>query len=491
ALQHLVRLVDDCGATLILSDERVLGQHRSAFYDAGGCDSIAWRDIGGLDVLEAPGYRAAPQDLAFLQYTSGSTSVPKGVMVRHANIAANMEMIRAAFGHDEHSTMVGWLPLFHDQGLLGNLLQPLWVGASSVHMTPTTFAKRPWLWLQAISDHRAHTSGGPNFAYERVLAHLTPERLENVDLRCWRVAFNGAEPVRADTMERFARVLKPHGFDPRAHYPCYGLAEGTLFVSGGQPGALPRVRHSQAGGRHRTLVGSGHPWGDLELAVVSVRTGRRLAPMEEGEIWLRGSSIAQGYYRNERATRGAFGARLAGQVGCGFLRTGDLGFVDERGELFVSGRLKDMVIVDGRNLYPQDIELTVARCHARFVGVGAVFGVDEGAQVRLVAVQEWRPASDVTFEALTRCVRRAVRTEHGVTLAEFLLVRRGQIPRTTSGKVQRNEARGRFLRKEYSGPGTFNDVDAVSLRRPSLATSGAQRPTPAPTRERLAHRRTR
>ena len=391
-----------------------------------------------------------PESVAFLQYTSGSTAVPKGVMVTHANLLHNERMIGAAFGMDEESVVVGWLPLYHDMGLIGNVLQPLHAGGRCVLMSPVAFLQRPMRWLEAISRHRGTVSGGPNFAYELCLRKASPEALARLDLSSWRVAFDGAEPVRASTLERFAAAFAPCGFRPEAFYPCYGLAEATLFVTGGRPGQAPRV--AAAGDSSRPLVSCGRSWMGQRVVVADPETGVERPPGAEGEVWVSGPSVARGYWRNPEATVRDFNAFLLPADGAGgeaegpFLRTGDLGFL-AAGELYVTGRLKDLIILRGRNHYPQDVELTAEGAHPDLhAGGGAAFAVETGGEERLVVVHEVARRRRDGVEEIAEAVRRAVAAEHEVQVHEVVLIRQGGLPKTSSGKVQRRLCRDLYLR---------------------------------------------
>ncbi|HVR99989.1 MAG TPA: fatty acyl-AMP ligase, partial [Thermoanaerobaculia bacterium] len=296
-----------------------------------------WRDPG----LE-------PGAVAFLQYTSGSTSSPKGVRVTHGNLLHNQALIQRAFRQTEESVVVGWLPLYHDMGLIGNVLQPLYSGARCVLMSPWAFLQSPARWLRAISRYRATTSGGPDFAYDLCVRKVRPEQRAGLDLSSWTVAFNGAEPVRAETLERFAAAFAPCGFRREALYPCYGLAEATLFVTGGAPGEPPATGPFEG----RTLVASGRPDdASLEVAIVEPESLARRGEDEVGEIWLRGASVTGGYWSRPELTEASFQAATAEGDGP-YLRTGDLGFL-RGGDLYVAGRLKDLIIIRGRNHYPQ------------------------------------------------------------------------------------------------------------------------------------------
>ncbi|MEO6192910.1 MAG: AMP-binding protein, partial [Thermoanaerobaculia bacterium] len=373
------------------------------------------------------------------QYTSGSTAAPKGVMVSHGNLLHNERMIGAAFGMDEESVVVGWLPLYHDMGLIGNVLQPLHAGGRCVLMSPVSFLQRPMRWLEAISRYRGTVGGGPNFAYELCARKASPEALAGLDLSSWQVAYNGAEPVRASTLERFAEVFAPSGFRKEAFYPCYGLAEATLFVTGGVSGVAPRVDDRR--------VSCGYAWMGQRLVVADPETGTERGAGEEGEVWISGPSVARGYWENPEGTARDFNAFLATGEGP-FLRTGDLGYL-AGGELYVTGRLKDLIILRGRNHYPQDIELTAERAHVDLQpGGGAAFSVEVGGEERLVIVHEVVRHRKDGIEAIAEAVRGAVAAEHEVQAREVVLIRQGGLPKTSSGKVQRALCRELYLKGE-------------------------------------------
>jgi acyl-CoA synthetase (AMP-forming)/AMP-acid ligase II len=433
-----------------------------------------------LDEAEAwtdPGVSGST--MAFLQYTSGSTAAPKGVMVTHGNLLHNEETIRQAFGQTAASVIVGWLPLYHDMGLIGNVMQPLYLGARCVLMSPIAFLQSPKRWLAAISRHRATTSGGPNFAYDLCVRKISPADRADLDLSSWDTAFNGAEPVRAETMARFAEAFGGCGFQANAFFPCYGLAEATLFVTGGMgPGEVrgaPRVAAFDralleagearplpaADPASRTLVSCGRAWPGQELVIVDPATLTPCAGGAIGEVWLRGPSVAQGYWQRPVETAETFDGRLAQDPGepragaetnpAPFLRTGDLGFLDG-GELFIAGRLKDLIIIRGRNLYPQDIELTVERSHpALRPGCGAAFSIELGQEERLVVVHEHErtpndsPLDPESVEAIAEAVRRAVAEQHEAQVQQLVLLRAGTIPKTSSGKIQRRACRAALL----------------------------------------------
>jgi len=343
-----------------------------------------------------------PDTLAFLQYTSGSTGTPKGVMVSHGNLMNNSEIIYQSFGHSSSSQGVIWLPPYHDMGLIGGIIQPLYGGFPVVLMSPIDFLKKPIRWLKAISNYKATTSGGPNFAYEACLRSVKPEQLAELDLSSWEIAFTGAEPVRFNTLERFASTFEACGFRQEAFYPCYGMAEATLFVSGGLKLAKPNVVYAKKSELEqnrlvitstsdkdaRTIVSCGHSWLEHKIVIATSESLNSCNSGVVGEILVSGSSVAKGYWNDPNKTKQTFSAYLADTGEGPFLRTGDLGFLQD-GELFVTGRVKELIIIRGQNHYPQDIELTVQQSHpALRSDCGAAFTVDVNDEERLIVVQE-------------------------------------------------------------------------------------------------------
>jgi amino acid adenylation domain-containing protein len=445
SLPRLLAIVNDAAPQLVLTTEPIraaagaLGEGEAAF------EGVRWVSTdaiprGAEDAWTAPS--ATRETLALLQYTSGSTAAPKGVMLTHGNLLHNLAAIERAFGHTRDSRGVIWLPPYHDMGLIGGLLQPLYAGFPVTLLSPIDFLQRPLRWLRAISRHRATTSGGPNFAYDLCVRKISKEERAKLDLSSWQVAFTGAEPVRVETLERFVEAFAPCGFRREALYPCYGLAEATLLVSGGNKAALPVVRTSDGA---RALVGCGHAMGGQEIVIANPTERRRCAPGEIGEIWVRGPNVARGYWGRLEETQSTFGARLADSDTGPFLRTGDLGFF-ERDELFVAARLKDLIIIRGRNHYPQDIELTVERCHpALRPGCTAAFTIDVDGQEELVVVQEVRPDAGEGLATVAAVIRRAVAEEHELRAHRVALIAPGMLPKTSSGKVQRRACREQLL----------------------------------------------
>jgi acyl-CoA synthetase (AMP-forming)/AMP-acid ligase II len=400
--------------------------------------------------------------IAFLQYTSGSTGSPKGVILNHENLLSNQRIIASAFGHTESSVVVGWLPLFHDMGLIGNMLQPLYLGTRCIFMSPVDFLQQPYRWLKAVSEFKATTSGGPNFGYDLCTRKITQEQKKNLDLSTWDVAFVGAEPVRTETVRKFALTFAPYGFREEAFYPCYGLAETTLFVTGGLKTKIPVIscidgvaleenRIIPADGKQkgdREIVSCGQPWLDTKVLVVDPH---KLIPCPDqyvGEIWVSGSSVAQGYWQCPDETQKTFHAHLIDDANAGsFLRTGDLGFW-QNGELFITGRLKDTIIIRGRNYYPQDIELIAADSHpALKKGFGASFSIEEKGEERLVLVHEVERSflRKINTKEVIESVRRNIVEQQALQVYVVALVEPGSIPITSSGKLRRQACRNEFL----------------------------------------------
>ncbi|MEW5929291.1 MAG: AMP-binding protein, partial [Gemmatimonadota bacterium] len=492
---RLQGIVADCAPTLALTTRELLGEaERLCAHtpELGGLRWLATEDVAADEAERWTDLGAAGDTLAFLQYTSGSTAAPKGVMVSHGNLLHNLALIERLAGYTPQTRSVIWLPPYHDMGLIGGILQPLFTGYWAALFSPVAFIQRPARWLEAVSRYGATSSGGPNFAYELCVHAVRPEERAALDLSRWEIAFNGAEPVRAETLRAFAESFAPSGFRARAFYPCYGLAEATLMVTGSRPAELPVVRavdpdalgegsvvaDTDPEGRYR-LVGSGRSADSQRVLIVDPATLRECAPDRVGEVWVRGPSVAHGYWGRAEETAETFGAFVAGTGEGPFLRTGDLGFL-EGGELFVTGRLKDLIVIRGRNHYPQDIEQTAARSHAGLrAGSSAAFSVDQGGEERLVVVQEVsrQAAAGMDVEEVADAIRRAVASEHGVQVHAVAVVKPGGVPKTTSGKVQRRACRAKF----YAG-----DLPLVGVSVRQGAGGGGARPAaPLLTREAL------
>ncbi len=455
-------IVADCTPRLALAPRALIAGERGDLVGRFDAD-LAWLAVDDAIPDAAPlDLPVAGDALAFLQYTSGSTSAPKGVMVSHANLLANLAMIAQAFGNTRHSTYVSWLPLYHDMGLILNVLQSLYVGSLCVLLAPVAFVQRPLLWLRAISDYRAEVAGGPNFGFDLCVDRYRPDQMDGVDLSCWQVALNGAEAVRADTIRRFSATFAAHGFVASAIYPAYGMAEATVLISAGRRGAGPILRTVSRDGlrKHRaaaphdagdahTVVGCGRALAGERIAIVDPASLKRLGTGEIGEVWVAGPNVARGYWCNPAASEAAFGVQIDGEVDWQWLRTGDLGFLDAAGELFITGRIKEVVIIRGVNHYPQDIEHTVQTCDpALSRHGGAAFTIlDERAAEKLVVVQEVERSARnrISADALIGRIREAIVAEHDIVPHEIVLLRPGALPKTTSGKIQRALARQQWL----------------------------------------------
>lgn len=399
-------------------------------------------------------------NIAFLQYTSGSTSAPKGVMVSHKNLLHNENYIKKIFNQSENSIIVGWLPLYHDMGLIGNLLQPLYLGAECILMSPFSFLQRPALWLETITKYNGTTSGGPNFAFDLCANKISPEEKNNLDLSSWEVAFNGAEPINARTLETFADEFSPVGFKKEIFVPCYGLAESTLLVTGYSYRKEPRIlnvdekkfRNDEAIETNERGKLSLVSCGKIKEQIVKIVNPATLEICSEGkvgEIWVSGESVAKGYWNKPDETDKTFNAKLADDDSRRFLRTGDLGFIHQD-ELFVSGRLKDLIIIRGQNHYPQDIEKAVENSHPDLRrNSGAAFSINFDGEEKLVVVQEVnRHLKDEKNKILEK-IRLRINEEEIPPFA-IVLIKTGEIPKTSSGKIRRAEAREIYLRKEFT-----------------------------------------
>ncbi|MEH2186433.1 MAG: amino acid adenylation domain-containing protein [Nostoc sp.] len=457
----------DAQAAIALTTTEILPIVRSLMSQKTDLESLQWLTTDNL----AEGIEDAWQEpsidrdtLAFLQYTSGSTGTPKGVMISHGNLLHNADTTYQFMEHSPESKFVTWLPMYHDMGLIGGILQPLYGGFPCIIMPPTSFLQRPYRWLQAISHYKGTTSGGPNFAYELCTQKITPEQKETLDLSSWSVAFNGAEPIRYDTLERFAAAFADCGFRKEAFYPCYGMAETTLMVSGVQKATSPIIKTVQKSALESNrvvassvkdedvyhFVSCGRVIPELEVAIANPETLSSCKPGEIGEIWVSGPSVGQGYWNRLQETAETFHAYLSDTSVGPFLRTGDLGFL-QNSELFITGRAKDLIIIRGRNLYPQDIELTAERSHSSLhSGASAAFTAEVNNEERLVIVQELKFRAKPNLEEVISAIRQAVTEEHEVQVYAVVLIKPGSIPKTSSGKIQRRATRTQFQNGELS-----------------------------------------
>ncbi|MBD2195442.1 MULTISPECIES: AMP-binding protein [Calothrix] len=497
SLKRIKSIVADSGARIGLTSELLLNNLQVLGVDTldiSDIKALQWLVVDNLEVnnvydVQEPIPLVKTESIAFLQYTSGSTGDPKAVMVSHSNLIHNEKMIQKAFGHSKETLFVGWLPLYHDMGLVGNVLQPLFLGITSILMSPVDFLQQPYCWLKAISDYKATTSGGPNFAYELCVRKVTPEQRLSLDLSSWELAFNGAEPIRAETLKAFTEAFAPCGFRRTAFYPCYGMAETTLLVSGGEKEDVPVVysldrdalRRGEAlitqdhQGEQTTqlVVGCGHSWDEETIRIVNPETFVTCLDNQVGEIWVAGPNVAQGYWHRTEQTEKIFNAYIADTQEGPFLRTGDLGFLHD-GELFVTGRIKDVIIIRGRNHYPQDIELTVEKSHpALKLGSSAAFSVEIKGEERLVIAQEVERnyLRKLDINEVATAIRRAVSQEHDLQLYAVVLLKTGSILKTSSGKIQRQACRNSFLNNTLIVVGLWKLEDELLENSALLTTS--------------------
>ncbi|STX51775.1 saframycin Mx1 synthetase B [Legionella busanensis] len=417
-------------------------------------EKFRWLDIGKANKNWAEKYKPItikPNDVAYLQYTSGSTAMPKGVMVTHRNILANLSLVLQTIGEQENDRMVSWLPPYHDMGLIGNLLFPVYAQIPILMMSPITFLRHPYLWLNAISDFKATVSGGPNFAFELCERKIDPKQLApNFSLASWRVAYNGAEPINYHTLENFYLKFKEYCFKKQAYYPLYGLAEATVFVSGKDKDDhltyLPVKKSSLQ--QHNivlndkqvnstVLVSCGKP--KVPTIIIS-ETLQPCAEGEIGEIWLQGDSVTLGYWQKEQDTKEAYQATLPGDdSNQTYLRTGDLGFL-YYGNLYITGRIKDLIIINGKNHYPHDIELVVHATHPLIrLGCTAAFSLVSDGQEKLAIVAELKePANLNVYLIIIQKIRAIVNLHHSLDPFSIALLPPKTLPKTTSGKLRRN-----------------------------------------------------
>jgi len=465
-LPRLQAIAKDAQVKLVLTTQSILSMAEIVFEQVTDLRSLHWIATDSIEENVKDKWKdpvLSEKTIAFLQYTSGATGVPKGVMLTHGNLMHNSALIHRCFEHTSNSQGVIWLPPYHDMGLIGGILQPLYAGFPVALMSPIDILQHPIRWLRAITCYGGTTSGGPNFSYDLCVRKITPEQKETLDLSTWDVAFCGAEPIRQETLDRFVEAFEPCGFRREAFYPCYGLAEATLIVSGGRksdPPITARVENESLQ-KNRTvhapelkekaaeLVGCGKSLLDQKILIVDPETLNQAPPDQVGEIWVSGPSVAQGYWKRAEETQTTFRVYLKDSDEGPFLRTGDLGFLKD-GELFVTGRLKDLIIIRGQNYYPQDIERTMEKSHSEFrPGCGAAFCAEVGGEERLVVLQEVttnQPLQQQKKAGMVSAIRQAVAESHDLQVYAVILIEPKTIPKTSSGKTQRYVCKAGFLK---------------------------------------------
>lgn len=486
-LSRLQAIVEDCQAVLALTTEQLHDALHSSS-EVEELQELHWLATDQIEVGTEDHWQTHVLDgdtIAFLQYTSGSTGTPNGVMVSHGNLMHNSQCIRDRWGHSSASVGVSWLPQFHDLGLIIGILQPVYVGYKAVLLSPIAFIQEPLRWLDVISRYRGTTTSAPNFAFDLCVLKIPPEQRETLDLSCVETVMDGAEPVLFETLKNFEHAFAQCGFRMSAFRGGYGLAEGTVFVTTSHRAANgPAVKmvYKEALEQHRVeeaaspgpdtmyIVGCGPTSDDQELVIVDPKRHTRCRPGQIGEIWFRGPSVAVGYWQRPAETTSTFEAILEDTQQGPFLRTGDLGFLED-GELYITGRIKDLIIVRGRNHYPQDLERTVERTHRCLrINCTAAFSVRDGGEERVVVVQELRrDHAGVDLEQLLADIYKAVATEHELALAAIVLIAERDISKTSSGKIQRSTCRKRYQDGDFQviEEATF----AVAPRRAGLDTA--------------------
>lgn len=454
---HYQKVFADCAARLVVTQESIASLYQQTGMPEG-TQVKAFPELADQDPLTCP-VRRGRYDIAFLQYTSGSTSFPKGVKVSPANIMANQRMIERTFGHSSSSVGLAWVPLFHDMGLIGSVIQPLYVGFPCHFIAPMTFIKRPRLWLELIDQKQVTTTGGPNFAYDLCVNRIDPNALSPNALSSWQVAYNGAEHIKLSTLEQFTDTFAPYGFKSSTFLPCYGLAEATLIVSGVDIFRAPTALSIPCSGDEvldadaaepaehtRTVVSSGVVMPELSLKVIDPKTLQECLPYRVGEIWIAGESISQGYWRKPDKNAETFVQKGEQR----FLRTGDLGFLSSEKELYLTGRLKDLIVIEGTNYYPEDIEETAQQAHLAINNSRiAVFAVTDRAIQKLVVVCEVGRPFSLAFAQhaaeIQAAIKRAVYERYQIAVYDTLLLPTNGIPKTTSGKIQRQRTKLLYL----------------------------------------------
>lgn len=474
SITKVKNIIQDASVKILLTSEPLLSTIRPLLAQDLQLNSLLCLATDTILSTTEPSFWSIPEiddnQIAFIQYTSGSTSDPKGVIVSHGNLIHNQQMIKASFGHSEKTIFSSWLPLYHDMGLIGNVLQPLYLGILGVFMSPIAFIQKPLRWLQAISQYQATTSGAPNFAYDLCVQKFDPQQCIGLDLSSWEVAFNGSEPVRAETMRKFSKIYGEYGFKSEAFLPCYGMAETTLLAAAGDVREKPvscflddqslknnrrsLVNNISTNKSAIEIVSCGHTWLNQKIAIVDPNTLIECEADQIGEIWVAGLSVAQGYWNNAVKSQQSFQARLANHEET-FLRTGDLGFL-LNGEVYITGRIKDTIIINGENHYPQDIELTVSGCHPALASsIGAAFSVCVNDKERLVIVYEVnrKYIREVDYQHLLMLVRENVARQHSLSVYSCIFVKPSSILRTSSGKIKRQACRQLYLENGFEALG--------------------------------------
>jgi acyl-CoA synthetase (AMP-forming)/AMP-acid ligase II/acyl carrier protein len=490
-MSRIQAIMEDSQAQIALTNNKCLINIQTLFNHAPDLKKLQWLATDQIDESLADRWvskSVSSVSIAYLQYTSGSTSIPKGVMISHDNALENSAEIAISWKTGADSVLVSWLPHFHDFGQIYGVIQPIYNGFPCIFMSPASFIQKPVRWLKAISDYKATHSGAPNFAYDLCADKIKSEQRKNLDLSSWEVAVNGAEPVRKQTLEKFNQAFAPYGFRSSTFYPGYGLAEATLKVSSAKKKDLPTILTVRADSLAknliiealegeqfaRTLVGCGSTVLKSKLVIVNTESLTESRSGQVGEIWVSGPSIAQGYWGRIEESQRTFGAYLTDNGKGPFLRTGDLGFLKDD-ELFITGRIKDLIVIRGSNHYPQDIELTVEESHPSLrSGYSAVFAIDENDREKLVVVCEIERTHLRKLDAdrVIRAICEAVSKEHELDVYAVLLLKTGGIPKTSSGKIQRHACRTQFLNNQLDTVEKWKDKSSEEVTSEEVINEG-------------------
>lgn len=464
-LKRLLSIIQDADAKICLVTRQIYNDIERNFQEEPLLQDMNWivyeeiKDENAKDFLPTT---ILPEDIALLQYTSGSTGHPKGVMITQLNLLYNSEYIRQSFGLDKQTVGMNWLPVFHDMGLIGGILQAAYTGCINIGMPPISFLKNPLNWLEAIQKYKATTGGGPNFSYDYCVQKTTIEKTPNIELSSMKVFFCGAEPIRKSTYQSFVHHFANSKVTSKQLYSCYGMAETTLIVTGMDAGTEPQFLNLEMEALSKnkvvitgdekkavTIAGCGHTWMETTIKIVNASDFSISKPDEIGEIWVGGPTVAMGYWNKTEETRRTFNAYT--QTGEGsFLRTGDLGFL-HKNELYVTGRIKDLIIIRGANFYPSDIEFTMEKAHeALRENGGAAFSITNNNQEVLVVVQELQRTAmrNTDYQEVISSIRQAIAEEHEIDVHAVILIKTGSIPLTSSGKIQRRQTRYEYLNNE-------------------------------------------
>ena len=480
-MTRLESIIKDSAPHIILTPSFLLENIKNKLTNVLDLSDIQWLTTDSVNISEASNWilpNISNDSLALLQYTSGSTGTPKGVIISHENIIYNSGYIQEAGNITTSDIAVSWLPTFHDMGLIFGVIQPLYTGFLGVIMSPESFLQKPILWLEAITQYHGTISGSPNLGYSLCTQKISPEQQQSLDLHRWRIAYSGSEPIRKKTLEEFSDKFNKFGFQSHYFYPCYGMAEATLMISGDNPKNKPvylnvEIEALEKGvalqvhldsKNSRQIVGCGHAWLDTDIRIVDPNNLIECVDNQVGEVWVHSASVAQGYWNQEEKTAETFQAKLIETGNKNFLRTGDLGFMSN-GELFITSRLKDLIIIWGRNHYPQDIEFSVQQSHkALRLDCGAAFVIEVDNQEKLVIVQEVERTflRNLNVDEVVSAIRETVSLNHDLQVYAIALIKPASIPKTSSGKIQRYACRQKFLPSDLAIVGEWRQ-NAVNI----------------------------